>query len=71
MAKKIVENISLEYIDIAEAIRYKLFKKVIFYSKFRKNKFYTEYDEQLDTYVLDEDKLLDFLEVFLSTNYSE
>lgn len=41
---------------------------------FRENKFFTEYDSQLDTYVLDEDAFLDHLEVeilWFSLNFKQ
>lgn len=50
LAPIIAENLGFEFIDIAKSIK--------------ENKFYSEFDEEYNSYILDEDKLLDFLQVF-------
>jgi broad-specificity NMP kinase len=67
LAKNLAENLRFEYIDIADTVKLvenvKFISFTIEISKLRTQKFYTEFDEEMDTFVLDEDKLLDFLEV--------
>lgn len=49
MAVRISQNLNFEFVDIGEIVK--------------DNKFHTEFDEEYNSYVLDEDKLLDYLEV--------
>ncbi|KAL3105950.1 hypothetical protein niasHT_025007 [Heterodera trifolii] len=48
LAKKVAQNVGMEYIDTTSIIK--------------EREFYAEYDAQLDTHVLNEDALLDHLE---------
>lgn len=50
LATRLAENINYEYIDIGSIVK--------------QNKLYEDFDEKYESYVLNEDKLLDFLQVF-------
>ncbi|KAI1704118.1 AAA domain-containing protein [Ditylenchus destructor] len=54
LATRFAENINFEHIDIARIVK--------------ENKFHTEFAEKYQSYVLDEDKLLDFLEDQLNSD---
>ncbi len=51
----ISEKLGLHHVNVGEVIK--------------QNKCYTDYDQTLDTHILDEDKLLDILEVDFDTEY--
>jgi hypothetical protein len=50
LAPKAAENLGFEFVDVSHIIK--------------ENEFFEGHDEQYDTQILDEDKLLDFLQVF-------
>lgn len=49
LATRLAQNLNFEHIDISNAVK--------------QNKLYDDYDEQYKSHVLNEDKLLDFLQV--------